>query len=118
MTAGTSPGSAGSQPGMTIWTLLPNGGHSSGPVARCAGTSGFAARPVALAPAPVLAPVLVPAPAGRKAVGAAAPHPAASSPATMTRPVLASLVVAGLVVARAGVARSVVSGLVLIFLAV
>src|ERR1700722_10676950 len=116
MTAGTSPGSAGSQPGMTIWTLRPNGGQFSGPVARCAGLARFPVPPAA--PVPVAGPALVPAlaPAGRKAVGVPAPHPEASRTPVMTRPAVARPVVSSLSVARRvasglWVARRVASGL-------
>src|ERR1700722_13034491 len=117
MTAGTSPGSAGSQPGMTIWTLRPNGGQFSGPVARCAGLARFPVPPAA--PVPVAGPALVPAlaPAGRKAVGVPAPHPEASRTPVMTRtavarPVVSSLSVARRVASGLWVARRVVTRLV------
>src|SRR2546430_8576925 len=72
ITAGTSPRSAGSQAGMTTWTLLPNGGH----VTRCEAV--WAEREED-GPATPPAPAGF-APSGWNVAGGAEPHAAPSAP--------------------------------------
>src|SRR2546421_453299 len=77
ITAGTSPRSAGSQAGMTTWTLLPNGGH----VTRCEAVWAKREEDGPAAP-PATAGF---APSGWKVAGGAEPHAATSAPTPASR---------------------------------
>src|SRR2546429_8018020 len=72
ITAGTSPRSAGSQAGMTTWTLLPNGGH----VTRCEAVWAKREEDGSVTPP---APAGF-APSGWKVAGGAGPPAATSAP--------------------------------------